>query len=1013
MTTEAFDALYSQLNPRQREAVDAIEGPVMVVAGPGTGKTQVLTLRIANILRKTDTPPEAILALTFTESGVIAMRRRLAGIIGSPAYRVRIATFHGFTNGIIQEYPEEFPRIVGATPMTEVDQVTVVEAAVAELPLTVLKPFGDPGYYVRTIVARLGDLKREGVSPEIFRRIAEEAARSFESEPERHHASGPHAGKMKGEWQRLAKQIEKNRQLAAVYERYEEILARERRYDYSDMIMETLRALEENNDLLLALQERHQYFLADEHQDANNAQNRILELLASFYPNPNLFVVGDEKQAIFRFQGASLENFRYFAERFRGAKLITLNENYRSNQTILDAAGGILAGPEPLRASLKRGRSRIQLAPLNDAETEASFVAASIRAAITEGTSPEEIAVLYRDNKDADPIARALERMGVPAAVESDDDLLAHPDIRKFLMLLKAVHRFGEPAPFIEALHLNFLKVPPLDIYKLSATAGEGGGSVHDLARSEEALLAAGCEEPERIVAFHRILAGWATGARNQPLPELIEWIVRESGLLADMLRGKDSPERLAVLETFFRGIEEILESHRDYRLGDLMGHFDLVAAHRIGMKRSGARRRAGRVRLMTAHRAKGLEFDIVYLTGATDGHWGNRRSSDSLPLLPGVYSPFKNNPLKKGVKEAIGSDQVVFGDLADERRLFYVALTRARNRITVSWPTHRPDGKELLPSVFVEELRPELTEPVDTKAASGNRFESLDTVTEEEGRSVGGPASDIDAAFVEDLLERNGFSVTALNNYLACPWRYFYTNLLRVPSPKTRHQMYGTAIHAALRDFFTGATTRELTRDALIAAFDRHLAAQPLTSEEHAGALERGRKALGGWYDRYAEEWGAPSLTEFNIPGVLLDLPDAPPIRLTGKIDKLEFLGDGTEILVTDYKTGRPKTRAELEGETKRATGNEVRQLAFYKLLLDRHDGGRYRMKMGRIDFIEPDRTGKYRREEFAPGEGETEELLATIRRVVGEIRSLAFWGLRCDDPDCSYCALRGLSAQ
>jgi DNA helicase-2/ATP-dependent DNA helicase PcrA len=1013
MTTEAFDKLYGQLNPQQREAVDSIEGPVMVVAGPGTGKTQVLTLRIANILRKTDTPPEAILALTFTESGVISMRRRLASIIGSPAYRVRIATFHGFTNGVIQEYPEEFPRIVGATPMTEVDQIGVVEAAVEALPLEELKPFGDPGYYVRTIAARLGDLKREGVTREDFRRIVEEAARSFEAEPERYHTSGPHLGKMKGEWQRIGKQIAKNRELAAVYERYEEMLSRDRRYDYSDMIMETLRALEGNGDLLLALQERHQYLLADEHQDANNAQNRILELLASFHPNPNLFVVGDEKQAIFRFQGASLENFRYFAERFPGAKLITLTENYRSSQTILDAAGGILSGPEPLHSSLTHTLSRIQLAPLDDIETEASFVAASIRAAVAEGARPEEIAVLYRDNKDAALFARALERMSIPATVESDDDLLAHPDVRKLVMLLKAVHHFGEPEPFIEALHLDFLEILPLDIYKLSAAAAKGNRSVHDLARSAKTLREEGCEEPEGIAAFHRMLSGWATGAKNQPLPELLEWIVRESGLLADMLRSTDAPERLAALETLFRSVEEILESHREYGLGDLMQHFDMVTAHRIGIKRGGVRKRAGRVRLMTAHRAKGLEFDIVYLTGATDGHWGNRRSSDPLPLLPGIYSlRRKAVPEKRGVT-TVGLEGAYSGDLADERRLFYVALTRARARITVSWPTHHSDGKELLPSVFVGELHPELTELADTSDISGIRFQNSESAASEKRELKKGPLSCLDAAFVEDLLERNGFSVTALNNYLACPWRYFYTNLLRVPAPKTRHQMYGTAIHAALHDFFASAATRALTREALLAAFERHLAAAPFSSDEHAAALARGRKALGGWYDRYATEWGAPVLTEFAISGVLFEMAEGAPVRLTGKIDKLEFLGDGAEVLVTDYKTGRPKTRAELEGKTKRTTGNELRQLAFYKLLLDRHDGGRYRMRSGRIDFIEPNERGVYRREEFVASEEETQALAETIRRVVSEIRSLAFWDRRCNDSDCHYCALRVLSVQ
>ncbi|MDO8469492.1 MAG: ATP-dependent DNA helicase [bacterium] len=1005
MTTKTFDELYRQLNPAQREAVDAIEGPVMVVAGPGTGKTQVLTLRIANILRKTDVPPEAVLALTFTDSGAIAMRRRLSEMIGSPAYRVNISTFHGFCNGIIQTYPEEFPRIVGSLPLTKIDQLEIVAALVAELPLVELKPFGDPAYYVRTIADRLNDLKREGVAPETFRIIVSGAQARFDRTPERHHAKGAHAGKLKGEYQRLEKRIRKNRELADLYDAYEVRLATSRRYDYSDMIMEVLRTLERNGDLLLALQEQHQYLLADEHQDANNAQNRILELLSSFHPNPNLFIVGDEKQAIFRFQGASLENFRYFQNKYPEAKLIVLVLNYRSSQLLLDAAHGLLPGAQTLRSSLGHPPVPIRRVGLTTPEAEARFVATDIADATGRGTAPEEIAVLYRDNRDAFPIAQALEQAGVPFGIESDRDLLGDLDLRKLMKLLRAVDAFGDQAAFIEALHVDFLGVPPLDIYKLLAAASKERVSVYDIARSPGSLLRIGCEAGERISTLYRTFAGWATGAKNQPLPDLVEWVIRESGFLAHIMGGPDPAGRLEPLNSFFDEVQELMEAHRDYQLHDLIRYLDLLDVHGIAIRRPGGIRLSGRVRLMTAHRSKGLEFDAVYITGATDGHWGNRRSSDRLPLLAPVFR------LETGgdVLEDIDG-----GEIADERRLFYVALTRARKQVTVTYPVRRTDGKELLPSVFVGELRPELVDTVDAAGFETALLESPETRFTAPPPPVG--LSFKDQEFIRELFMKNGLSVTALNNYLACPWRYFYTNLLRIPSSKTRHQMYGTAVHAALRDLFASAKDRALSRDALLAAFERHLTAEPLDPNEYPAMLARGTAALQGYFDRYHESWRTNVLAEFSVPGVLiapdvhLGSTESGRVRLTGKIDKLEFLGSGPEVNVVDYKTSKPKSRGELEGATKSATGNEKRQLAFYRILLDLHDTGRYRMVSGDIDFIEPDAKGNYHRESFTIDEREVGELQQLILQTADEICSLAFWDRRCGEPGCEWCAFREL---
>lgn len=235
---EKFNELYLKLNPAQKEAVDAIEGPVMVVAGPGTGKTQILTLRIANILRKTDTQPENILALTFTESGTTSMRKRLVEIIGSPAYGVVINTFHGFCNDVIKNYPEEFPRIIGSQNITEIDQVRVLESIIDSLPLKELKPFGDTFYYLRATLSNINKLKQEGINTGKFSEIVKKEEIDFHKIEDLYHVKGAHAGKMKGEYQKLLKQIEKNKELVSIFDEYQKELARRRYYDYSDMIME-------------------------------------------------------------------------------------------------------------------------------------------------------------------------------------------------------------------------------------------------------------------------------------------------------------------------------------------------------------------------------------------------------------------------------------------------------------------------------------------------------------------------------------------------------------------------------------------------------------------------------------------------------------------------------------------------------------------------------------------------------------------------------------------------------
>lgn len=342
MNSEVFDSKYKSLNPRQKEAVDTIDGPVMVIAGPGTGKTTILTLRIANILRKTDTPASGILALTFTEAGVKAMRMKLREIIGSRADEVRIHTFHGFAASIITEFYDHFPHLARAKQITDIEAEVLIREILKAKKFAPLRPLGEPDLYIGTILRTVSDAKKEAWTPEIVRAFAVEEIERIKNDEDSISTRGATKGKLKAEALKRIEKCEKTILFADVYEAYEAEKKSTKKMDFDDLIIELLTALRSDTLLLQLLQEKFLYLLVDEHQDTNDSQNALIRLIADFFENPNVFIVGDEKQAIYRFQGASVENFLKFQNIWKEMKLIPLSENYRSHQSILDAVFGMI-----------------------------------------------------------------------------------------------------------------------------------------------------------------------------------------------------------------------------------------------------------------------------------------------------------------------------------------------------------------------------------------------------------------------------------------------------------------------------------------------------------------------------------------------------------------------------------------------------------------------------------------------------------------------------------------------
>ena len=946
MSSAVFNHLYKQLNPKQREAVDALDGPTLVLAGPGTGKTSILTLRVANILRRTDTPPDAILALTFTEAGVKAMRRKLVSILGPRSYEVQIHTFHSFCNDLIKRFPERFSRIIGSEHMEELEQFRIMRTIVDRLKPLRLRPKNNPLYYVPHAIDALRNLKRENIGVRAF---ADFLARSPERKSDK--------------WQR-------SRELARVYRAYERELQRRRLYDFEDMVMEVIRELEKSAELKLRLQEEHQYILADEHQDANNAQNRLLELLSDYDDTPNLFIVGDDKQAIFRFQGASLENFHYFRKRFPRARIIALEENYRSQPTLLQAAHSVIVknaaskGTPPLRPRAAHPPRAIRIVEARDVRSELSYLTEEIARRLARGDAASELVILVRDNKDAEMAAAALRNDGIAVSSYADANILEHPRIDALRKLFAAVTDPASDVHLAPVLFLDFLGIPPLSALD----------AVHN--RKKSVLHSIG---GPALLKFRNLLLSWHRLAKNEGLVEAFERIAEESGFLRDTLARPDAAELLTRYDAFLEAAKRLSERDRRAKLQDFLERIAAAEDFRSGIFAAEAAP-AGAVQVMTAHKAKGLEFDVVFILFARDGKWGGRRSRELFSL-----------PVTRGTSEMHGASPE---DDEDERRLFYVALTRARKEAIVLFESTGEDGRDRLPSRFISEI--------DERFRSPLSFSRANEPPHARFKRIPRPRLLRDKNYLNALFVERGLSVTHINNFLECPWKYFFLNLIRLPRAQSNAELYGSAMHAALALHFNGlAREEDRAVSATLAFFEHCLRRTHLAAADFTSCVVSGRRELKGYLGRYV--FSRNIWNEFAVGGVPITV-GGKTIELGGKLDKVELLS-GSAVNVVDYKTGAPKTRNEILGKTQNANGNYYRQLVFYKLLLD--SGKKWRMKTGTLDFLKPTPGGSYRREAFEIEEKEAADLRALVADISAQILSLSFPGKGCGEKECEYCRL------
>lgn len=1014
--TQQFEAAFARLNPAQRQAVENIEGPVMVLAGPGTGKTQVLVTRIAHILRETDTRPNTILALTFTESAAQNMRERLVGLLGQTGYSVRISTFHAFCSELINQQPEYFPIDRGSEPISELEQYDLLRQLVVQLKLRKLQPIGDPYFYIRDVIKAISDIKREGVDVVQFKALVEDEQKLFTEQLSQAEGLTPKERRAAGlptvtDLKRSLHLAEKNLELALLFEAYEKALRTAKRYDFDDMIGLTIAALKEHELLRSELQENLQYFLVDEYQDTNAAQDRILQLLSEFWGEmANVFVVGDPNQAIFRFQGASVENMLGFVARFPEALIVTLTEGYRCPQPLYTAAAELIAHNGltqtatldlslPLQAAKKttsKDPAAIRLAEFPSDTLELWWVADEVGKLITSGVKPETIAIIYRHNRDRVPLIEALSKRQIGFEIDGGGDALSEETVQQFLRLLRVIldlKTTGTGSELLQVMLYEWFGLPRLSVMQLARIANQNRTSMLELLERDAPELKA--PEFAAIHTKYQQLLSWATADGDLTLPEWFERVLSESGFLEWLKSLPDQVYQLTVMNSIFGKVKAMVAMAHDKTLQDFLTAVETMQEHHLSITVDDLNLRASQVRLTTAHRAKGQEWDYVFILHCTDKKWSNVTDKKQFHL-PATLLQHTNLELKDSNE--------------DERRLFYVALTRAKQQVICSYPLSFLKAGRSKPALASQFLAESFGETLETIKPTNNLSQTDLAAALEKTLQPIPQIRDLTAEkeFFAALVKNYKLSPTGLSKYLRDPQAFVLEDLLRVPRAKAPPMAYGTAVHVTLekayRQFQAEGALPKISK--ILSDFELALSAEVLSQADFERRLEHGRISLERYFTVYVDEIPQPLMLEraFGSGATQTVLGD---IKLSGRIDRVDWISQKDRtVRVVDYKTGKPKSENEINGvvatdefsERELALPSTIkgpyqRQLVFYKLLSELDGQFPYVVEEGMFDFIEPkDPDSKLVRRILPITQEAVTDLKNLIKEVIAELRSLKF---------------------
>lgn len=980
MTDLNFEQALAKLNPEQLQAVNALEGPVMVFAGPGTGKTQVLTLRIAKLIATGQAEPTQILALTFTRAAAAEMQTRLTKLIGPTAYQVTLTNFHSFCQEIIESYPEYFPHRRDSRPLDDLEQLSLLEKIIDRLPLTLLRPAGNHYTYLKDIRSRISELKRENVDFQKYQQLQQAEAKHLQALIDELTAKKRYS---KATVSKAKRDLVKQQELGLIYQAYEQALVKHHWYDFDDMILSVIDAFSGNSELLSIYQEKYQYVLVDEYQDTNNAQDTIINLLMNYWDQANLFVVGDPQQSIYRFQGANLENFLTFIDRYPQAQVIKLTTGYRCSNKVYQLAQKIIDqthNQDPRLGEFKslqnnqgRDGSAVIMRECASEDSEIVQIVREIQAKHQAGVAWEQMAIIFHNNQESDRIMEICGYYGVPVEIEGGANILMQPMIQQLISLLQTLAKLSQgqkaDAGVYRWLWQPWLALAPATIIK----------DWPQLERDK----------------FDRWLT---TIGRGDSMVTLYHQILAESNLLTWAGQQPQRVKLLTCLYTFERTFATWEKNRPGLTIVQLGQLLQTMIDEDLKLETQDLNVRAGAVSLTTAHKAKGREWDYVWIYGLNDHVWTN--------------SPEKN---KIALPSGIVVQQHTLDRNDEEDRLFYVALTRAKIAATISWHlTVTTDGKKIIkqPSSLVSILDEQaaLDLIIHDDAQQLTATEASDQLTTLLGQPKAIDYRRLERAYFSEQVATLSLSPSMLNDYLADPDLFVTRHLLNAPRDETTAaQEFGSSLHLALEAYqrprMKGGDFLPVSQ--VIDIFTRDWQAknlpEPATGTNY---LQIGQESLKVYCQQYQT-----LDSNFRPLGLEKKLGGQPKIifnhiPLNGKIDKLELIDEATQtVRVTDYKSGQQLSLNELQGEKGLQKRSErerqlpmpirhpiKRQLLFYKLLCELDSTSHFHADVGMIDFVKLNRDQQLSRLEIDLPDQEITLLKELITQIWQEIKELKF---------------------
>lgn len=928
-----FNDVYKRLNEAQKEAVDSIYGPIMVVAGPWTWKTQIIWARTANIILKGWVSPENILITTFTEVWVVAIKNRLLSFIWKDSYKVNVSTIHSFAQDVISTFPEKFIEYKAKNAIDEVEQIEIFreifDKLIASKELEELKSISDKYYYLRTTISKISTLKNEWVSFTIFDNSIEDQVRVYDEELSE---IKPNLKKYETTKSKHEKHIKKLKELSLIYREYQKMLRERELYDFNDMINFVLEAFNEDEDLRFYYAEKYQFIMLDEYQDTNNAQNQIINLILSETEDkPNIMVVGDDDQSIYRFQGANIENMLNFSLEYPDTKYIVLEQNYRSNQQILDLSSSLIENNNERlssrlsfinkkltawSASIKAKNPEFTLVKSDILEMD--FVLNKIKELQASGHPLEEIAIIVRWNHEVKAWSDFLASNEIPVESKMKSNILESEYAKLILDYLSVISNpNGNDEKIIRILSSNLTGNESVDVYRLNKYLYEKNYKLKHKLKYFDVLTnnyfwdEIELENKESLLNFKDLVLTLISEKETLNLSLFLNKFFEKTKIL-NYVKKVWNFDDIQDVYSLFNLAKRLNENNKSLTLADFLNKIALYRENSVIIPRQILKTENLWVNIMTAHASKGLEYNTVFLPSMYEWNWSWKKKRELLKL-----------PLNLAWNWILWKEH----DVAEEdRRLFFVAITRAKENLFISMPQWVNKSLKVQ-SVFLTEID-ELLEK--------NTYENADI--EEDILNVMIPKTleigDKELQYIEEFLKDYRISPSDLNVFLENPLEFLNRTVFRYPFTDNIHTIFWSVYHKVLENLFLWFKNNQkfASKEEMLNDFKNILSRQIITPEEEEDLMKMWIDWLSGYYDIAISSWREIVALEYDFRPRKVSFRDIP---LTWKIDKIEKDASWNLVLV-DYKTGSKKSVNFIKWLTNTSEDKPYfRQLLFYRLML------------------------------------------------------------------------------